>query len=69
MARNEAKLKDFIATLPVVTPEQKHQYLTVDFSDFESYKKTITEYFNIHSIDILVNNTNGPEPGLALEKR
>ncbi|WES98392.1 SDR family oxidoreductase [Chryseobacterium arthrosphaerae] len=68
MARNEAKLKDFIATLPVVTPEQKHQYLTVDFSDFESYKKTITEYFNIHSIDILVNNTNGPEPGLALEK-
>lgn len=68
MARNEAKLKDFIATLPVVTPEQKHQYLTVDFSDFGSYKKTITEYFNIHSIDILVNNTNGPEPGLALEK-
>ncbi|MGN7866361.1 SDR family oxidoreductase [Chryseobacterium sp. 22458] len=68
MARNEEKLKGFMATLPIVNSEQKHQYLVADFSDFESYKKIITEYFNIHSVDILVNNTNGPEPGLALEK-
>ncbi|WP_312305700.1 SDR family oxidoreductase [Chryseobacterium sp.] len=68
MARNEEKLKDFMAMLPIVNLEQKHQYLVADFSDFENYKKIITEYFNIHSVDILVNNTNGPEPGLALEK-
>ncbi|MEJ5106822.1 MULTISPECIES: SDR family oxidoreductase [Chryseobacterium] len=68
MARNEAKLKDFMASLPIVGPEQKHQYLVVDFSDFNNYKKSIREYFNTNSIDILVNNTNGPEPGLALEK-
>ncbi|AZA76155.1 SDR family oxidoreductase [Chryseobacterium sp. G0186] len=68
MARNEAKLKDSVAALPVLRADQKHEYLVADFSDFENYKKLITEYFNSHSIDILVNNTNGPEPGLALEK-
>lgn len=68
MARNEAKLKDFTTALPMVNPDQKHQYLVADFSDFESYKQIITTYFNTHSIDILVNNTNGPEPGLAVDK-
>ncbi|MBL3548018.1 SDR family oxidoreductase [Chryseobacterium sp. KMC2] len=68
MSRNEDKLKDFVSLLPIVNADQKHEYLVADFSDFESYKKTITGYFSNHSIDILVNNTNGPEPGLALDK-
>lgn len=68
MARNETKLKGFMAALPIVDLGQKHEYLVADFSDFESYKQIITEYFNTHSIDILVNNTNGPEPGLAVDK-
>lgn len=68
MARNEEKLKNCIASMPIVNSEQKHQYLVVDFSDFEHYKNIVTEYFSTHSIDILVNNTNGPEPGLAIEK-
>jgi 3-oxoacyl-[acyl-carrier protein] reductase len=68
MSRNETKLKDFVSSLPVVNPGQKHGYLVADFSDFENYKKVISEYFRTHSIDILVNNTNGPEPGLALDK-
>ncbi|WP_284460260.1 SDR family oxidoreductase [Chryseobacterium sp.] len=68
MSRNDDKLKDFVSLLPIVNADQKHEYLVADFSDFESYKKTITGYFSNHSIDILVNNTNGPEPGLALDK-
>ncbi|SDQ04021.1 3-oxoacyl-[acyl-carrier protein] reductase [Chryseobacterium soldanellicola] len=68
MARNEEKLKAFAASLPVISDEQKHQYLVADFSDFENYKNIITEYFKNNSVDILVNNTNGPEPGMALEK-
>lgn len=68
MARNEAKLKDFVSSLPVMNAGQKHEYLVADFSDFESYKKIIAGYFKEHSVDILVNNTNGPEPGLALDK-
>lgn len=68
MARNEIKLKEMVALLPVVNPNQKHQYLVADFSNFEAYRKIISDYFKENSIDILVNNTNGPEPGLALEK-
>jgi 3-oxoacyl-[acyl-carrier protein] reductase len=68
MARNEEKLKDFVASLPIINNDQKHQYLVADFSDFESFKKVITEYFSHNEVDILVNNTNGPQPGLAFDK-
>lgn len=68
MARNEEKLKNFVATLPIINDQQKHQYLVADFSDFENFKKIITEYFHHHEVDILVNNTNGPNPGFASEK-
>lgn len=68
MARNEEKLKDFVRSLPIVSDEQQHEYLVADFSDFESFRNIITEYFQNHDIDILVNNTNGPKPGLASEK-
>lgn len=69
MARNETKLQNIVSSLPVLHSDQKHQYLVADFSDFENYKKIIGEYFSSHSVDILVNNTNGPEPGLALDKK
>ena len=68
MARNEEKLKAFTASLPIVNNQQKHQYLVADFSDFDNYKKIISAYFKDNSVDILVNNTNGPEPGMALDK-
>jgi 3-oxoacyl-[acyl-carrier protein] reductase len=68
MARNEEKLINFVSTLPIINDQQKHQYLLADFSDFENFKKIITEYFNENEIDILVNNTNGPNPGLAKDK-
>ncbi|WP_146939187.1 SDR family oxidoreductase [Chryseobacterium hagamense] len=68
MARNEEKLKDFVLSLPVITDGQKHGYLVADFSDFESFQKIIKGYFRDHDVDILVNNTNGPNPGLASEK-
>ncbi|WP_415326928.1 SDR family oxidoreductase [Chryseobacterium sp. MMS23-Vi53] len=68
MARNEEKLKDFMTSLPVINNQQKHQYLVTDFSDFENYKKIISAYFKDNSVDILVNNTNGPEPGMAFDK-
>jgi 3-oxoacyl-[acyl-carrier protein] reductase len=69
MARNETKLKNFVSLLPIINSDQKHEYLVADFSDFENYRKTIAQYFNTHSVDILVNNTNGPEPGLAVDKK
>lgn len=69
MARNEKKLIDSVASLAIVNENQKHQYLVADFSNFESFKKIINTYFKENKIDILVNNTNGPEPGLAVDKR
>lgn len=68
MARNEEKLKQFVSSLPIINNEQKHQYLVADFADFENFKTIIAEYFEKNNVDILVNNTNGPQPGLAADK-
>lgn len=68
MSRNEAKLQDFVSSLPLIHADQKHQYLVADFSDFENYRRIIAEYFRNTDVDILINNTNGPEPGLAQDK-
>ena len=68
MSHSEGKLKAIVEGLPS-DEGQAHQYLVVDFSDFEGYKKTITDYFQSNSVDILVNNTQGPPAGNALEKK
>ncbi|MBT8184872.1 MAG: SDR family oxidoreductase [Eudoraea sp.] len=67
MARNEEKLAAIVKGL-AADATQEHNYLVVDFTDYESYKKTVTAYFQNNSIDILVNNTQGPASGSALEK-
>jgi len=66
MARNEEHLKAIIAELPT-SADQKHNYLLVDFMDFESYQRTISNFFESNNIDILVNNTQGPKAGGALD--
>jgi 3-oxoacyl-[acyl-carrier protein] reductase len=68
MSRSEEKLKHAILELSA-TEGQKHGYLVVDFTDFEAYQKIISNYFKEHTVDILVNNTQGPEAGSALEKK
>ena len=66
MARNEKKLKTIIENLPIQNG-QKHDYLLVDFNDFNAYSKTISSFFKNHHIDILVNNTQGPKAGGAMD--
>jgi 3-oxoacyl-[acyl-carrier protein] reductase len=39
MSRNEAKLKDFVESLPRPNADQKHQYLVVDFLILKTIKK------------------------------
>jgi 3-oxoacyl-[acyl-carrier protein] reductase len=68
MARSEEKLAAIIAALPSDTPEQRHQYLAVDFTNFNDYEKQISAFFKNNSIDILINNTQGPKAGSSLEK-
>ncbi len=67
LSHSEQKLKTIVSQLPT-DQGQKHQYLVVDFNDFEGYKKLISAYFEHNSVDILVNNTQGPPAGTALEK-
>ena len=68
MSRSADKMIKIVADLPT-DQGQKHQYLVVNFSNFEEYKKVISTYFESNSVDILVNNTQGPSAGNALEKR
>ena len=67
MSRSEDKLKAIVDELPA-SNGQKHQYLKVDFTNFDSFKSIISEYFKSNSVDILVNNTQGPPAGSALNK-
>lgn len=68
MARSEEQLKSLVSNLPTDSGQQ-HQYLAVDYSNFEAYKKSISTFFKTNTVDILVNNTQGPSAGGALEKR
>lgn len=66
LARNELKLKETVSSLPLVNTNQKHHYIVADFANFENYQAVISDFFRDNTIDILVNNTNGPTAGMAL---
>jgi len=68
MSHSEGKLQRIVSELPN-DQGQQHQYLVVDFNDFHGYRQIISEYFEGNSVDILVNNTQGPAAGSALEKK
>lgn len=67
MARNEEKMKAIIKEMDT-SLGQEHRFLVVDFSNFEAFKRTISPFFDKNDVDILVNNTQGPSAGGALEK-
>ncbi|MGF1923442.1 MAG: SDR family oxidoreductase [Bacteroidia bacterium] len=67
MARNEERLKQLTAELPITHPNQRHGYLKVDFSNFDEFNISITEFFERNTVDILVNNTNGPAAGRTVD--
>lgn len=67
MARNEEKLRNVLNELPA-EGGQKHNYLVVDFSEFENFKTQVAAFFQKNTVDILVNNTNGPAAGGVLNK-
>ncbi|MEL6974021.1 MAG: SDR family oxidoreductase [Bacteroidota bacterium] len=67
LSRTEEKLKKVVSSLPSPSG-QTHEYLSVDFSDFASFSERIKQFFKENTIDILVNNTQGPPAGGALEQ-
>ena len=67
MARNKQKLEKLVSELDR-NAGQDHSYIAVDLSDFYTYSKQIEAYFAENTVDILINNTQGPSAGGALEK-
>ena len=67
MARSENLLKTIIAQLDT-SQGQSHQYLVVDFSNYTLFASQMEEYFKSNTVDILINNTQGPAAGGAIEK-
>ncbi|MFX0555348.1 SDR family oxidoreductase [Maribacter sp. CXY002] len=68
MSRSLEKLKAIVASLPTNLGQQ-HGFLQVDFNDFRGYQEILHNFFKDNQIDILVNNTQGPSAGNALEKK
>ena len=65
VSRNEPLLKKNIIELKKLTGVN-HNYIVVDYNDSEGYNKIITEFFKTNSVDILINNTQGPNAGDVL---
>lgn len=64
IARNETALKQTLAELSPVE-SGKHSYLVADFTSPESVRIAIENFTKEHTIDIVVNNSGGPAPGLV----
>jgi 3-oxoacyl-[acyl-carrier protein] reductase len=67
MSRNQLKIKEVFSKLDT-SQGQQHHILEVDFNDFLGFQEKLRAFPFLRQIDILVNNTQGPEAGSALEK-
>ena len=65
VSRNEPLLKKNMIELKKLTGFN-HNYIVVDYNDSKGYNKIITEFFKTNSVDILINNTQGPNAGDVL---
>jgi len=67
MARNREKLEKLLLELPK-EQNQLHDYVVVDFMNFSKFEESLQAFFDGKSIDILVNNTQGPAAGPAIDQ-
>lgn len=69
IARNEQSLRDVLRQL-ASSKEQKHNFIVADFSEPEILRKKIHNFVSENlPVHILVNNTGGPDTGLAINAR
>lgn len=67
LSRNEESLKAAINTLHTEGSEE-HGYLVADFTNPEQLRSIIQDYVKTNTVEILINNTGGPSPGLITEE-
>ena len=65
VSRNESLLKKNIIELKKLTGND-HNYILVDYNNTKKYKEIIDDFFTTNSVDILINNTQGPPAGDVL---
>ncbi len=67
MGRHKEKLKKTLNELSK-NENSNHNYIEVDFNNFNDLKIITEDFFKKNTIDILINNTQGPPAGGSLEK-
>ncbi len=66
VSRNEENLRNAIEKLPK-SEGQSHSYLLADYSKPRMLGEKLDSVDRIDEVDILVNNTGGPPPGMLLD--
>ncbi len=66
VARNEEKLRIVCSGLPAGMGQQ-HDYIVADFDFPDQLKTNVVKHTGNKNYHILVNNTGGPPPGMAIE--
>ena len=66
LARDRDALDALARTLPKTHGAQKHAWLSADVSDTAALRAAVEAMASAHPVQILVNNTAGPNPGLAI---
>jgi 3-oxoacyl-[acyl-carrier protein] reductase len=66
VARNEEKLSEVLRELSV-SSGQRHRYVVADFDDPQLLATKVADLVSNTTVHILVNNTGGPPPGLAID--
>ena len=62
VARSSDLLENTISELNKLT-DYNHEYIICDYNDHKEYTKIMGDYLENNTIDILVNNTQGPKAG------
>ena len=69
MARSAELLAEVVQELVQIHPEQKHDFLVVDFNKREELHQRVVGLLSLKPLHILVNNTGGPNGGPILEAK
>jgi len=64
IARKKSDLQKTLKEL-CVARQQEHDYLSIDMNKVDALKRSLQNYRNTHSVDIVVNNSGGPAGGAA----
>jgi 3-oxoacyl-[acyl-carrier protein] reductase len=67
MARSAERLAEVVQDLKQNYPEQKHDFLVVDFNNRNELHQKVHSLVSVKPIHILINNTGGPAGGTVLD--